>query len=207
MRDKIEQLQADIERGVTELVDSEDWRQWLRVAARFPRYSFRNTLLIRLQRPDATAVMGYRGWQAVGHQVRKGEQSISILAPCTYKTKGIPNHDDEDDDPQKPGRRVLRGFRVAHVFDIAQTDGDAVKPPAGPTLLEGEAPAGLWDTLADQVRAEEPVIIGGGCQRLCATWDRDPFTPIADYGRVGSSGPKPRFTGLTDGRVCCRWCE
>jgi len=53
MKDKVEQLQADIETGVAELVDGEDWRSWLRVAARFPKYSFRNTLLILIQRPDA----------------------------------------------------------------------------------------------------------------------------------------------------------
>jgi DNA primase len=151
MRDKVEQLQADIETGVAELVGGEDWQRWLRVAARFPKYSFRNTLLILMQRPDATAVMGYRAWQAVGHQVRRGEQSIKILAPCTYKAKRT---DDEDRDDEQPGRKVLRGFRLAHVFDVSSTDGDTVRPPAGPALLEGEAPAGLWDTLAAQIEAE-----------------------------------------------------
>jgi antirestriction protein ArdC len=133
------------------------WQSWLRVAARFPRYSFRNTLLIQLQRPDASVVMGYRAWQALGHQVRKGEKSISILAPCTYKTKTSRNdNEDQDEQPaeKEASRRVLRGFRIAHVFDISSTDGDTVKPPAGPALLEGEAPAGLWDTLAAQVSAE-----------------------------------------------------
>jgi hypothetical protein len=150
MGDKVEQLQADIERGVAELLEGEDWRRWLQVAAKFPRYSFRNTLLIQLQRPDASVVMGYRAWQAHGHQVRRGEQSISILAPCTYKTK--PNNDiDDHDEEHQPGRKVLRGFRLAHVFDISQTEGDTVRPPAGPTLLEGEAPAGLWEALATQV--------------------------------------------------------
>lgn len=152
MGDKVEQLQAEIERGVAELVEGEDWRRWLEVAAKFPRYSFRNTLLIRLQRPDATVVMGYRAWQALGHQVRRGEKSIGILAPCTYKTERN-DHDQENDDDQRPAR-VLRGFRLAHVFDIAQTDGDRVKPPAGPALLEGQAPAGLWEALAAQVAAE-----------------------------------------------------
>jgi hypothetical protein len=89
------------------------------VAARFPKYSFRNTLLILMQRPHATAVMGYRAWQAVGHQVRRGEQSIKILAPCTYKTKRT---DDEEQDDQEPGRKVLRGFRLAHVFDPLSRD-------------------------------------------------------------------------------------
>jgi hypothetical protein len=154
---------------VAELVDGEDWQRWLEVAARFPRYSFRNTLLIRLQRPDATAVMGYRAWQALGHQVRKGEHSISILAPCTYKATAASDDDQEQDQEASANhspRRVLRGFRIAHVFDLAQTEGDTIQPPAGPSLLEGEVPAGLWDTLAGQVAAAgfilERASIGSG---------------------------------------------
>lgn len=165
----IEDLQTDIEAGVGELVAGEGWQWWLTVAAKFPKYSFRNQLLILAQRPDARIVMGYRAWRALGHQVRKGEQSISILAPCTYKAKtstanpalegDTAGHDQTDignekDERQRgSGRWVLRGFRVAHVFDIAQADGDSVQPPERPTLLEGEAPAGLWDTLAAQVAA------------------------------------------------------
>jgi len=160
----IEDLQAEIEAGVAELVAGEGWQRWLSVAARFPRYSFRNQLLILAQRPDARVVMGYRAWQALGHQVRRGEQSISILAPCTYKTKRPTGELDADatsadrpadtteDAEAGKARRVLRGFRVAHVFDISQTDGDAVQPPQRPALLDGEAPPGLWDTLATQVR-------------------------------------------------------
>lgn len=151
--DKVNQLQGEIEAGVAALVCGEDWQRWLGVAARFPRYSFRNTLLIQCQRPDATVVMGYRAWAALGHQVRKGEKSIGVLAPCTYKTKRD-NDDDDKDDAEVPARRVLRGFRLAHLFDLTQTDGDTVRPPAGPALLEGEAPAGLWDALVAQVEAE-----------------------------------------------------
>ncbi|HET9769909.1 MAG TPA: ArdC family protein, partial [Acidimicrobiia bacterium] len=156
----IEDLQADIEAGVGDLVAGEGWQRWLAVAATFPRYSFRNQLLILAQRPDARVVMGYRAWQALGHQVRRGEQSISILAPCTYKTKptatgldGDTPGDDRDVGAGPTARRVLRGFRVAHVFDIAQTDGTGVQPPQRPQLLDGEAPAGLWDTPAALVAA------------------------------------------------------
>ncbi|MDQ1492325.1 MAG: hypothetical protein QOD57_401 [Actinomycetota bacterium] len=157
--DKVEQLQADIEQGVAELVEGEDWKRWLRVAAKFPRYSFRNTLLIQLQRPDSTVVMGYRAWQALGHQVRKGEKAISILAPCTYKTNRNEDKDEDEDQEDPPtqtgkARRVLRGFRIAHVFDISATDGHTVKPPPSPALLDGDAPAGLWDALAAHVTAE-----------------------------------------------------
>lgn len=166
MGQKIEDLQAEIEAGVADLVAGEGWQRWLAVAARFPKYSFRNQLLILQQQPDARVVMGYRAWQALGHQVRRGEQSISILAPCTYKAKAKTPDVENDSEATETrdaavgtdrepgsGRRVLRGFRVAHVFDIAQTDGDRVAPPARPQLLEGEAPAGLWDTLADQIVA------------------------------------------------------
>jgi hypothetical protein len=103
--------------------------------------------------------MGYRAWQALGHQVRRGERSISILAPCTYKAKQAkqaPDADSEAADPDDDAeedqpRRILRGFRIAHVFDVSQTDGDHITPPQRPALLEGDAPAGLWDTLAAQV--------------------------------------------------------
>lgn len=163
MGDKVEELQGDIERGVAELVEGEDWRRWLEVAARFPRYSFRNTLLIRLQRPDATAVMGYRAWQALGHQVRRGESSITILAPCLYKTTRDDDSEDDDAEATTDGRarRALRGFRIAHVFALEQTGGDTVKPPAGPELLAGEAPAGLWDALAAHVLAEGFAVVRG----------------------------------------------
>jgi hypothetical protein len=127
---RIGDLQRDIETGVADLVAGEGWQRWLAVAARFPKYSFRNQLLIRHQRPNARLVMGYRAWQAHGHQVRRGEQSISILAPCTYKTKSAAESDGGDateEVGEKRPRRVLRGFRVAHVFDIAQTDGDNVE--------------------------------------------------------------------------------
>src|ERR1043166_1755992 len=86
-RDRIEALQAGIEAGVADLVAGEGWQRWLAVAARFPGHSCRNQLLILAQRPDARAVMGYRAWQALGHQGRRGERSIDILAPCTYKAK------------------------------------------------------------------------------------------------------------------------
>lgn len=181
---------------------------------------FRNTLLILRQRPDATAVMGYRAWQALGHQVRRGEASIRILAPCLYKTSR--NDDGEADERQWPvrdakARRVLRGFRIAHVFDLAQTDGDTVKPPAAPELLDGEAPAGLWDSLATQIRAEgftvvrDEILSGANgttnfttrtvtvadhlpAAQAAKTLAHDPLTaPVPSPGRRGGPVPLVRF--------------
>ncbi len=188
--------------------------------ARFPKYSFRNTLLIVQQRPDATAVMGYRSWQALGHQVRRGEMSIKILTPCLYKTKGAKDeHDDDGTEPSSDSttRRVLRCFRIAHVFGLEQTDGDTVQPPARPALLDGEAPDGLWDVLACQVRAEgftvaRAEIPSGGngttnfatrtvtvadhlsSAQAAKTLAHDPLTaPVPSPGRRGGPVPLVRF--------------
>jgi antirestriction protein ArdC len=106
-----------------------------------------------LQRPDATRVAGYRTWQGLGRQVRKGERGIAVLAPVTYRRQ---DEDAEGDQPQ-PGDdqqvpRQVRGWKIEHVFDVAQTDGEPLAD-VRPQLVEGEAPSGLWDALADQITA------------------------------------------------------
>ena len=73
MSSSLETLHARLESGVERLVSSDEWAALLRVAARFPNYSVHNQLLIFTQRPDATLVAGYRAWQRLGRQVRKGE--------------------------------------------------------------------------------------------------------------------------------------
>lgn len=114
--------------GVTELLNSRAWQDALRFKARFHAYSFNNALLIYLQRPDASLVAGYRRWQALGRQVRKGETSIAILAPIVRRVKG------EDE-------RQVVGFRSARVFDVSQTDGEPLPEVPQPVLLtdDGEA--------------------------------------------------------------------
>ena len=95
--------------GVTELLDSQRWQEALKFKASFHHYSFNNALLIYLQRPDATLVAGYKRWQELGRQVRKGETSIAILAPIVRRTEG-----------EVEGKRVQQvvGFRSARVFDV-----------------------------------------------------------------------------------------
>jgi antirestriction protein ArdC len=136
--DRIDALHAELESGVAALIDSETWQSWLATAAKFHTYSFNNQMLIAVQCPAATHVAGYRAWQALGRNVRKGEHSIGILAPNTRRVK--------DAITGEESRRVT-GFRVASVFDISQTDGDPLPVEPRPVLLQGEAPAGLWDAL------------------------------------------------------------
>lgn len=98
---------------VEQLSTSDNWMKWLRVAKQFHRYSFGNQVLIAMQFPDAKEIAGYRSWQALGRQVRKGEKGIRILAPMKFAAK------ERDDGSERPGR-VL--FRAVSVFDVSQTD-------------------------------------------------------------------------------------
>lgn len=161
--DKLTEAHERLAQAVEEMAAGEDWRAFLTMAARFHTYSPNNVLLIRIQRPDATRVAGYRAWQSFGRQVRKGEQGIAVLAPCTYRQA------DDNEEPATPAeaeqaaKKVLRGFKVAHVFDVSQTDGDPLPEVERPTLLEGDAPAQLWQLLATQVRAAGFEIERGKC--------------------------------------------
>ena len=147
-----EQLTA----GVAALSGSEGWQRMLQVTARFHRYSPNNVLLIAVQRPEATLVAGYRSWQQLGRQVVRGERGIAILAPVLTHTERNPDSEPSDH------ARVLRGFRVTHVFDVSQTEGDAL-PETGPRLLAGGSPRGLWDALASQVHDAGFTLDRGDC--------------------------------------------
>jgi antirestriction protein ArdC len=138
---------AQLLAAVDALVDGPAWQRMLTVAARFHRYSPNNVLLISLQRPDATRVAGYHTWRELGRQVREGEKGIAILAPVTARRR---DPDTDGDPAEQP--RVLRGFRVTHVFDVSQTDGEPLEE-VRPELLAGSAPFGVWECLLDQVEA------------------------------------------------------
>ena len=117
-----EALHASIADQVHALRSSEQWRRFLDFTRSFHSYSLNNVLLILAQRPDATAVAGFRQWQAKGRQVRKGEKSLKIFG---YSTKKITQED--PDTGEEVEKRIPR-FPILSVFDIAQTD-----------LIDGEA--------------------------------------------------------------------
>lgn len=146
--DRVAELLERLHTEVAALITSADWQAWLRVAARFHRYSCNNLLLVYAQRPDATNVAGYRHWQTLGRQVRRGEHGIAILAPCTRRVT-----DTDDATGETADHTVVRGFRAVTVFDIAQTDGDPLPTPAAPALVDGDAPAHLLERLAAEITA------------------------------------------------------
>ena len=92
---RVDEALERLESGVSRILDGEEFKRYLSVAAHFHHYSPNNCLLILMQRPDATRVAGYRKWQELGRQVRKGEKGIKILAPISRRVK---SEADEDTD-------------------------------------------------------------------------------------------------------------
>ncbi len=104
---------------------SEALTTYLKVMARFRKYSWTNCLLIAMQRPAATHVAGFHKWLELGRHVRKGEKGIAILAPVLCKTKRTNDQRESTDERiENTTERHLVAFRKAYVFDVDQTDGD-----------------------------------------------------------------------------------
>ncbi|MCC6496243.1 MAG: hypothetical protein IT193_08285 [Propionibacteriaceae bacterium] len=124
-------------------------------------------MLTMLQKPDATMIAGYRAWQAMGHQVRRGERAIKILGPVTRKVELVDRHTGEpirDAGGRPQYVRQMVGVRPVSVFDVSQVDPPVESPPE-PTLLRGQAPPGLWNSLAELVEAEGFRLTRGDCGR------------------------------------------
>lgn len=151
-----EQRKADMEAlherltaQVEALRTSEEWLRYLRFCRAFHRYSLSNLLLILAQREDASQVAGYRVWQKLGRQVRKGERGIQILAPGTRKV----TEEDPETGEETTTRRTF--FFPVRVFDVSQTDPiEGAEVPEHPArALAGEDAAGLYDTVAAHLAA------------------------------------------------------
>jgi hypothetical protein len=126
----IEQWVDDLERDVEDATESEQFGEWLSTQARFHDYSFRNSILIRRQCPEATRVAGYRAWQELDRQVQSGEQAIWIRAPIRAKVcpscgDSVQRHGDcTEETPRDEWPQNVVGFRSVAVFDISQTEGE-----------------------------------------------------------------------------------
>src|SRR5688572_5223344 len=129
-----------LEQSVAAIQDSDTFRAYLTAQARFHNYSFGNVLLILAQFPEATKVAGYRTWQSLDRQVKRGEKAIRIIAPAYYKKK------ERDEQTGEDTERQVTFFRSASVFDVSQTDG-APLPEIAVPVLDSEAGADLYARL------------------------------------------------------------
>ena len=128
--EKIQKITQKLEKGIEDLFHSEQYKRYLTTMSKFTSYSLNNTLLIAMQKPDATAVAGYNTWKSMGRNVMKGEKAIKILAPIIYKKKedreenNVPDKKDSPKPLDEEKERILVGFKAVNVFDISQTDGE-----------------------------------------------------------------------------------
>ena len=133
-RERLQEITAGIEQGIKELFESEKYMRYLSVMSKFHRYSVNNTMLIYMQRPDATLVAGYNKWKnQFSRHVKRGEHGITIIAPTPYKKKIEEQKLDPDTKApmlDKDGKVIMEEkeieiplFRPVKVFDISQTDG------------------------------------------------------------------------------------
>ncbi len=134
-KQKVKEITDKLEEGLKELFESEKYKNYLSTMSKFHNYSFNNTLLIALQRPDASLVAGYQAWQKnFNRHVKRGEKGIRILAPAPYKIKEERDKLDpvtgevmldKDGTPQTEEVEVkIPAFRAVSVFDVSQTDGE-----------------------------------------------------------------------------------
>lgn len=129
---------------------SESLLKYLDAMSRFHNYSWSNSLLIAFQMPEATFVAGFQRWLKLGRHVRKGEKGIGIMAPLAYRKV-------EDQEPQQSTtakvsdteNRTIRGFKIVHVFDVSQTDGEELPELAS---IHGD-PGHLLHGLEDLIQA------------------------------------------------------
>ncbi|CAA9511666.1 MAG: hypothetical protein AVDCRST_MAG05-3065, partial [uncultured Rubrobacteraceae bacterium] len=158
-RTKVARAVELLEEGVSGILDSENFRDYLRFMAAFHRYSPNNSLLIYLQRPDATRVAGYKRWQELGRQVRRDEEGLRIFAPRFRKVEPDErreagaqaeiegNAGEAREDGEKA--RILSGFKVVKVFALEQTD----PIPGAPPLPEAPRPGAVDSGRAGEVAA------------------------------------------------------
>ena len=123
--EKVQKLTDQLETGITELFNSEQYAAYLSTMSKFHRYSFGNILLILLQCPGASQVAGYGDWKKnFGRQVKRGERGITILAPCPYRRREEVEETAPDGSTATTIQLVQRvGFRTVTVFDVSQTEG------------------------------------------------------------------------------------
>ena len=165
-RERLQQITAGIEQGIKELFESEKYMRYLSVMSRFHRYSVNNTMLIYMQKPDATLVAGYNKWKnQFERHVKKGEHGITIIAPTPFKKKI--EEQKLDPDTKAPildaeGKAVMEEreveipmFRPVKVFDVSQTDGKPL--PELASSLSGTVPH--YEAFLEAVRRSAPVPI------------------------------------------------
>ncbi len=165
-KEKMKEITDRLEEGIRDIFESGKYQQYLQTMSNFHRYSLNNTILISLQKPDATLVASFNKWRdQFGRNVKKGERGIRIIAPAPYKmTQSMEKIDPRTKQPAKDaqGNTIyeekevnMQGFKVVSVFDVSQTEGDPLPELASP--LEGSV--NQYKLLLAALRKSSPIPI------------------------------------------------
>jgi len=149
--EKLTAIHGELETRVAALAEDDDWNRYLDTMSRFHHYSFSNQMLIGVQTHfEATRVAGFKTWQGMNRQVRKGEKGISILAPKTIRKDATDSAGKPTLGPDgKPAKKsVIIGFTAVSVFDVSQTDGEPLPDGESMMTLSEEPPPGFQEDLA-----------------------------------------------------------
>ena len=165
--ERMQEITQRLEQGVKEIFTSEMYMEYLKTMSKFHNYSFNNTMLIHMQKPDATLVAGYQAWQKkFKRQVKRGEKGIQIIAPAPIREREeVEKIDPETQEPvlKSDGTPeteevvyTIPRFRVMTVFDVSQTYGEPLPEIETPELMGSVE---NYDTFLQAVREVSPVPI------------------------------------------------
>lgn len=143
---QLKEITEKLEQGVMNVYSSDEYKNFLNMLAKFPRYSVNNNILIMLQRPDAQMCQSFTGWKAMGRYVKQGEVGIKILAPSPYKVhkerdkvdeNGEVIRDENGEVVKETETYQVSAFKVVRTFDVSQTEGKEL-PSVGVHELSGD---------------------------------------------------------------------
>jgi len=147
---KIDEVLKRLKEGVNDIQESNNFKQFLLTMSRFHDYSIGNLILIMMQKPETSRVAGFKTWKDLGRWVKKGEKGIAILAPC-MPPKGQKTEPKEDEEEEINVNPIY--FKVVHVFDVSQTDGELL-PEFEVPALTGEANEELFERIMVVTRVQ-----------------------------------------------------
>lgn len=166
--EKVKEITDRLEAGIHALFESDAFKNYLKTLSKFHDYSLNNTILIAMQKPDATLVAGYTAWQRnFGRQVQKGETGIRILAPAPYKKKmevdridpstGLAVFNPDGSTAKDLKEIMVPAYKVVNVFDVSQTEGKPL-PTIGVDELTGDVQQ--YEIFFDALKKACPVPVG-----------------------------------------------
>lgn len=174
----VKERAEELENKVRAVIEGGELESFLKFSSKFHNYSFGNLMWIYAQRPDASTVASYKRWTELKRNVKAGSKGIKILAPM------IGSFDEKDAQGNATGDKVkvIRGFKVVHVFDISDTEGEPLPGDMSTFIkqLEGDTDELIWDALVQvavcPVNMVPMASNTGGC-----------YVPLLDEIRINST--------------------